>query len=324
MKCIKLLSIVVVLFGFIKIGSAQTMEDVVNAQTKGRNLMADGNLDEAIAEFERCIEIAIQVGEEAEFIQVEIESALPNLYFQKVSKIPRTEFQALLEAFNATVEVAVKYNDTRTKENAERQIPPIYYAIGLAAYSSQNYEGAIENFDEAIARNPNIAGAYFIKGLICETITKDEHCMDENYKLAIEKGKEFRTLVADNAQRSQAAQQRLRTYHYNSGVSALRTQKWDDAIVSFTKSLEADDNNFEALLGMVLSYNGKKSWDDAIAYSEKALQIRENAYEVFYELGLSYKGKNDKAKACENLRKVTSGPRLENAKHEINVVLKCN
>ena len=87
--------------------------------------------------------------------------------------------------------------------------------------------------------------------------------------------------------------------------------------------MEADENYFEALLGMVLSYNGKKSWDNAIEYSEKALQVRENAFEVFYELGIAYKGKRDNAKACENFKKVTGGPRLENAKHEINVELKC-
>ena len=123
MKCIKLLSILVVLFGVTVIGSAQTMEDVVTAQTNGRNLMAAGNIDEAIAELEKCVALAEQVGDDAVFIQIEIESALPNLYFQRVQRIPRDDPSALLEALETTVAVAEKYNDTRTKENAERQIP---------------------------------------------------------------------------------------------------------------------------------------------------------------------------------------------------------
>ena len=318
MKCIKLLSVLVVLFGVTVIGSAQTMEDVVTAQTNGRNLMAAGNIDEAIAELEKCVALAEQVGDDAVYIQIEIESALPNLYFQRVQRIPRDNPSALLEALETTVAVAEKYNDARTKENAERQIPTIYLALGNAAYQAQNYEEAIKNLDEALTRNPNIAAAYFIKGVIYET-SKDEPNMLENYRLAIEKGQEF-----GDARNAQNAQRQLRNFHYNSGVPLLRAQRWDDAIASFTKALEADENYFEALLGMVLSNNGKRSWDNAIEYSEKALQVRENASEVFYELGLAYQGKNDRAKACENFRKVTSGPRLENAKHKIEVELRCN
>ena len=318
MKCIKLLSVIVAFFGFTFIISAQTMEDVMNARTNGQNLMAAGNLDEAIAEFKKCIELAEQVGEEAEFIQIEIESVLPNLYFQKVSLIPRDDHAALLQAFELTVEVAEKYNDTRTKENAERQIPQIYLALGNAAYQAQNYEEAIKQLNAAVARNPNLASAYFIMG-VCYESMRDEPNMTENYKLAIEKGQAF-----GEPQRAQSAQQRLRNFHYNAGVPSLRAQRWDEAIASFTKALDADENYFEALLGMVLSNNGKRSWDDAIAFAERAIQVRENAFEVFYELGLAYKGKNDRTKACENFRKVTSGPRLENAKHEIEVVLRCN
>ena len=181
----------------------------------------------------------------------------------------------------------------------------------------QKFDEAIANLDNAIAQNPNIAIAYFLKGACYESM-RDEPNMDENYKLAIEKGKEF-----GDAQNARQAQERLRNFHYNAGVASRRTQKWDDAIVSFTKAQETDENYFEALHGLAMSYNDKKSWDNAIQHSEKALQLRDDV-NIYWELGVAYKGKNDKAKACENFKKVTSGPRMENAKHEINVVLKCN
>jgi len=318
MKYFKLLSVIVLLFGFKLMGSAQTLQDVAESLNKGVELRAARDFDAAIAEFERCIELAKIVGDEALEHQTSAEGVLPELYFAKVQGIPRTDFIAILEALVTAVEVAEKYNDQRTKENAERQIPQIYLAIGNTLRSEQKFEEAIENFDKAIAINPDFAQAYFLKG-VCYESMRNEADMDENYRLAIEKGRTF-----GDAQNAQNAQQRLRNYYYNSGVSAQRAQKWEDAIAAFTKAVEVDENYFEAFLGLAMSFNARRSWDNAILNAEKALQIRETSDVVFWELGVAYKGKNDRAKACENFRKVTSGPRLENAKHEIEVVLKCN
>ena len=336
MKYIKLLSIVVALFGFTVIVSAQTMEDVVNARNNGANFMASGNLDEAIVEFEKCIELAIQVGEEAEMVQIEIEGALPNLYLQRVSKIPRDDHSALLQALEATVAIAEKYNDTRAKENAERQIPQIYVAIGNKFRSEQKFEEAIANFEEAISINPNIAIAYFLKG-VCYESMRDEPNMDESYKLAIEKGKE-----SGDAQNARQAQERLRNYHRNAGARAnteaqtmennKRPQrdvdaKFNDAIVSFTKALEVDDRDFDSYRGLITSYNGLKRWDDAIANGEKALEIKDSGADaIWYGLGVAYVCKKDNAKACESFKKVTTSEQrlFTAAKEYITNFLKCN
>jgi len=318
MKCIKLLSVIVFMFGFALMGSAQTLQDVAESLSKGVELRAARDFDAAIDEFERCIELAKSVGDDALEHQMSAEGVLPELYLAKVQGLPRTEFGAILEALETAVEVAEKYNDQRTKESAERQMPQIYLAIGNTLRSEQKFDEAIQNFDKAIDRNPDFAQAYFLKG-VCYESMRNEVDMDENYRLAIEKGRAF-----GDAQNAQSAQQRLRNYYYNAGVSAQRAQRWDDAIAAFTKSAEVDDNYFEAFLGLAMSFNARRSWDNAILNAEKALQIRESADVVFWELGVAYKGKNDRTRACENFRKVTGGPRLENAKHEIEVVLKCN
>ena len=317
MNYMKFVSILVAFLGFTLASFSQTMQDVVESSNRARTMMSEGNLDEAIAEFKRSIELAEAVGEEAFHIQFEIESALPNLYFQKVSRVPRDNPAAILEALEATVAVAEKYNDMRTKENAERQIVQPLLALAMASYQAQNYEEALERFDNVLERNPNLAVAYYIKGVIYET-TRDEANMDENYRLAIEKGREF-----GDARNAQQAQQRWRNFHFNAGVPAQRAQRWDDAIASFTKALEADEEHFESLLGLALANNAKRNWDEAIAFGQRALQVREEST-VYWEIGRAYQGKGDTARACENLRKVTDGPRLENARHEIQHVLRCN
>ena len=314
----KFLSILVAFLGFTLCSFSQTLPDVVEARNRGTNFMGEGNIESAITEFERCIELAGLVGEDAVYIQFEIEQALPNLYFQLVSKVPRDNHAAILEALEKTVEVAERYNDNRTKENAERQMPQVIFALGAAAYQAQNYDEAVKFFDEVIARNPNHAGAYYIKGIIFENALKDEDQMDENYRLALEKGREF-----GDARNAQLAQQRWRNYYYNTGVRAQGGQRWDEAIYSFTKSLEADDAHYESLLGLAISHNARRNWDQAIAFGERALQVKEDSA-VYWEIGRAYQGKNDNNKACESFRRVTDGPRLENARHEMQHVLRCN
>ena len=313
MKCFKLTSLAIVLFGWVTISSAQTLQEVAEAINNGRELMAGGDLDGAIASLEKSIELAKAIGDDAEEMQVTAESALPNLYLQRASKIPSTDYTAILAALNATVEAAEKYNNPDVKERAEKRLPQTYYAMGVADYSARKYEEAIINFDQALARDPEMAGAYFIKGA-CYQNLKDEPKMEEAYKMAMEKG----TTTGDALK----AKNQLRNYYYNAGINSRRAQKWDEAIAWFIKSLEVDDAYFEAYFGLASSYNSKKNWDDAILNLEKALQIKED-FNAYYELGVAYAGKKDNAKACENFKKVTSGSALEGAKYQIEHVLKC-
>jgi len=317
MNYVKFVSIFVVLFGFTLISSSQTLQEVVDARNRGANLMGEGKFDEAIAEFEKSIEIAEAVGEEAEYIQLEVESALPNLYLRKAADVPRDNPAAILEALQKAIEVAEKFGDVRTKENAERQLIQPMFAVAMASYQAENYDDALVQLDAVIAQNPNHAGAHFVKGVIYEN-NRDVENMDENFRLAIAKGREF-----GDARSAQSAQQRWRNFHYNAGVQMQRAQRWDDAILAFTTALEADENHFESLLGLAIAQNAKRNWDDAIAAALRAIEIREDS-SLFWELGVAYQGKNDRVKACESLRKVTDGPRLENAKHQIEHVLRCN
>ena len=318
MKSIKLLSFVAVFFGFTFLSSAQTLQDVVDAYNSAREYQAVDNWDKVIAALERCIELSEQVDDvEALRIQGEAIQVLPNSYLQKATKIPKDDHPALLQALEEAVSVAQKYNDTRTMERAEREIPQVYAAMGNKFRLEQNFEEAITNFDEAILRNPNIAVAYFLKG-VCYESMRDEPNMEENYRLAIEKGRAF-----GDAQNARQAQERLRNFYNTAGRRAFNERKWDDAIASFTQAIEVDDNFFEAYQFLIISYNGKSSWDNAIAYSAKALQIKEEP-RIFYELGVAYYGKKDNARACENFRKVKSGDQVVNARKYVTEILKCN
>ena len=322
MKCIKLMSIVVALFGITAIASAQTLQEVTEARNKGSELMAAGDLDGAIAELEKCVDLAKKVGDDAEEHQVVAESALPGLYFRKANAILTSrDYPATIVALEATIAAAVKYKSDEVKERAEKTIPQVYQQLGAADFSAQKYAEAIVNFDKALAYDPNVASIYYFKGA-CYQNLKDEAQMEENYKLAIEKGTASND--ANNVQRSKTA---LSRYFLNIGIAAQRAQKWDDAIAAFTKTVEADDQNVDAFYSLAVCYDNKKSWDNVISNSEKALELGASGDRVngihFY-MGNAYAGKNTNAKACEYYKKVGEGSFLAAAKYQIETVLKCN
>ena len=324
MKCIKLLSIVVALFGLTVFCSAQTLQEVVEARNKGSELMAAKDLDGAIAELEKCVDLAKQVGDDAEEHQIIAESVLPNLYFEKARNFLTTrDYQAALKALEATVVAAEKYNSEEVKATAEKTIPQIYQQLGMADYQAQKFEDAIKNFDQALERDPNLPRIYLTKG-VCYQNLNDEAKMDESYRLAIEKGN-----AVGDAATVQSAKTALSKYYYNAGIVARRAQKWDDAIAALEKTVDVDDENGDAYYAMASCYNSKKSWDNAISNAEKALQLKGEGDPkaldpIYYELGTAYAGKNDKGKACEYFKKVGDGPFLAGAKYQIETALKCN
>ena len=324
MKCIKIFSITVVLSGLTIISSAQTLQDVVDARNKGSELMAAKDYDGAIAELEKCVELAKKVGgDDAEDHQIVAESALPDLYLKKAKNFSDAkDYQGALKALEATIVAAEKYKNADIKEKAEKAISPIYYTMGAADYSAKNYAEAIKNMDLAIARDQGMTNAYFIKGVCYESL-RDEQNMVETYKKTIEVAN-----AKGDASTAQKAQTQLTRFYFNAGVTAQKAQKWDDAIAAFSKTVEFDNTNADAFYSLAACYNSKKSWDNAISSAEKALELRsagdgKNLDGIYYQLGTAYAGKNNQAKACENFKKVGEGTFLAGAKYQIEHALKC-
>ena len=311
------------LFGITAVSSAQTIQEVVEARNKGSELMAAGDLDGAIAELEKCVDLAKKVGEDAEEHQIVAESALPNLYMQKATKINATrDFPATLKALEVAVAAAEKYNSPGIKESAEKTIPQIYYAMGAADFQAQKFNEAIQNLDQVIARDPNMSMAYFIRGASYQSL-KEEAKMEENYQLAIEKG-----TANNDAATVQRAKAQLVTYFNSAGTAAQGAKKWDDAIAAFSKTTGIDNQNSTAFYSLAVCHNEKKSWDNAIANLEKALEFRTDRDRwsldgAHFQFGTAYAGKKDNGKACEYFKKIGEGPFQAGAKYQIETVLKC-
>lgn len=319
MKCRKLWSVVIVLFGLTSISMAQTLQESTEARNRGAELMSRGDLDGAITELEKCIEISKKVGPEADENREVAEMAVPSLYLQKAEKLVKAkDYEAALKAFETTIAVADKYKNSDIKEKAEKPIPDVYYALGATAFQGKDFEPAISNLNNAVKLDPDMAKAYYVLGAVYQT-QKEEEKMEENYKLAIEKAES--TNDRSTLQRSTRA---LISFYNNKGVNAVQGKKYDEAISTFTKLLEIDDTYASAYYALAKAYNEKKSWDQAISVIEKGLTVdKADKSSLNFELGNAYFGKKDNGKACEAYKQVTEGAFVPNAKYQIETVLKC-
>ena len=87
LKYIKMLSIAAIMLGNVVAVSAQTLRDVSDAYNKADELLTENNISGAITEFEKCLELAIKVGSEADELRVKAENMLPDLFLQKTNKL---------------------------------------------------------------------------------------------------------------------------------------------------------------------------------------------------------------------------------------------
>lgn len=103
--------------------------------------------------------------------------------------------------------------------------PSINFNIGFAAYRSDNFDGAIEYFDKAIAAGVNVAKSHEYKALVYNE--------KEDYANVI---KSYEEAIA-------AADGDTEPMVYNAAIAAYRGNMLDKAVELFSKSVE---NNYKA------------------------------------------------------------------------------
>jgi Flp pilus assembly protein TadD len=97
----------------------------------------------------------------------------------------------------------------------------------------------------------------------------------------------------------------------------------DKAISAFTKSLELDDNNSEALVKRATAYNSMGKTNEAISDLEKAATLDKDKVnmEIYMSLCGLYVNNSDKQKATENCNIIINGNGSQILKDEANKIL---
>ena len=306
--------------------SAQTLTDVINEFNAGVEKLNNQEYDPSLEHFNKVIELAAKVGDEANEMKGKAEQQIPSVYYRQATVfMKRKQYDNAIPFLEKTVEFANLYkNNEEISEKASGYLPQLYVLEGNRAWKNKTYDDAIANFDKAIALNPDLYQACQGKGMVyLEQDKTDEMLMCfANAKKGASAKNDTKTIEQINS---------VIDDYYNKFITdemaAVDPEELDYTYVveACENALAANPNNPRALYHLALVANKNVEYDKAIEYAEKALQYETEPVwisAINFELGSAYQNTADYDQACETLKKVVEEPFLSQAEKKMESI--CN
>jgi len=152
-----------------------------------------------------------------------------------------------------------------------------YVARGIAYYESGHSYLAIEDYNEAIRLDPNLASAYFNRGVWYQS--GDKAIAD--YNKAIE-------LDPNYAEAYSNRNISYRKKHLEQGYMHYCDKCYDLAVAEYTDALKFDPNDASTYLKRGDAYSNKGDTDSAIADYSEAIRLDPKFAEAYYNRAKAY------------------------------------
>lgn len=313
----KLSGLIAVTSIFMGSMQAQSKNEAIDAYNQGVGLMQTDYAG-AINSFEKSIQISEQVGDSALDIKEKSISVLPNLYYQQAYKnYTDKNIPGAIAGSKATINVAEKYKNDKTKDNANTLLAQLYVLQGSTVFKAGENEKAIAYFDSALAINPALSKVFLSKAQVYSKMDNAE-LLGQNVDKFIEQSSSDQTTV-DQAKKFALS------YYKSAGAKAVVAKKYDDAIKTLTQSTKYGEDK-DVYYNFAKAYNAKKQYDEAIANAQKglALETGDAAAKAKYhwEIGSAQAAKGDKDGACASFKSSSFGQFLAASKAQMTN-LKC-
>ena len=300
---------------FFSAGYAQDMESATNLYNTGAMALNEGNIAEALSNFEQALEQAMVIGPEAEELKANCQRTIPTLYLTLGKEaVNAKDLEGGIEKIKVAIAKAEEFGNTSVAEEGKALIPQIVLAEGNSKLSAGDFAGAIEDYKKVIEFDPENGMAYFRLGQAALRVN-DEATAIEALNKAAAYGQE------KNANKT------LSTHYLKQAAAALKAKKYEEAMAAANKANEVMPS------AQALSISGKaaiaaKKYDEAIASFESYVAMSPNARDInqtYYQLATAYEAKGDKQKPCGYYSQIMSDPTLgEFATHKVKNELKCN
>lgn len=314
----RLTGILVITSIFVGGLQAQSRNEAVEAYNQGVGLMKT-DVPGAISSFEKSIQISDQVGDSAADLKQKAVAVLPDLYYQLAYKsYTDKNIPGAISASKATISVAEKYQNDKTKERGVTLLTQLYMSQGSTFFKANENDKAIAAFDSALLVNPGYTKALLNKAQVYAKMENDA-LFTENIDKFIEQSS------SDQAQVDQAKKFAL-SYFKADGSKANVAKKYDEALGYLNQSTKYGEDK-DVYYQMAKAYNGLKNYDDAIANAEKGLALETGdaaaKAKFYYEMAVAQAAKNDKENACANFKNASYGQFAAASKAQITN-LKCS
>ncbi|MBK7030739.1 MAG: hypothetical protein IPH45_16705 [Bacteroidales bacterium] len=299
---------------------SQTKDDAGNAYNAARTLSTTDKAG-ALKGMIEVVTMSEKIGAEADDIKNMAIAVIPDWQYQIANDfLKEKKYDEAITAFEQTIVLAEKYNDTEKKSKSLGQLPKLHFIKGQEALKADNTDGAIASFDKAIGFDPEYTKAYFSKGAAYKKkgdFDNMQKAMDKAYELGIK--------TNDTATAAKAKDAMGSTFLSRSN-KAFAAKNYAQAIELANKSLEYTPESSSTFLILCVSYNAQVKSDLALEAANKGLAIEqkpEKQADFYFQIGKAYEGKKDNANACANYKKVTTGPNKAAADYQMKTVLKC-
>jgi tetratricopeptide (TPR) repeat protein len=150
-----------------------------------------------------------------------------------------------------------------------------YNGRGLAYFGQEKFDDAIFDYNHAIKIDNNNSQAYFNRAAVYDRLN--------NYDKAISDYNKFIELSPANA-----------VGYDNVGYACIKLKNYDKAILSFNKCIELNKSNFDAMLGLAITYYLKNDTTRALQslnqaiLTEPKLKKGMDGIKILEEIGYSY------------------------------------
>lgn len=289
--------------------AAQTREDAAKFYNDGVSAYNAKNFAVAITAFNKAIETADKVGEEANEVKDGAIKLIPSCHLQNALALYNGKKLAeSIDEFNEAIEVGGKYNDQNVVNAAKKAVPQLYRIMGNQQFSTANYEKARTYYRMGLKITPEETQNLLGIGLSFAKQNNADSAL-VYFDRVIELGTKNNKAADVSNAKAQA-----RDIFIEKASAAEKAKKYEDAIAEYNNVLKYDADNNAIYYQIAFCNYFLSKWDEAIESSNKALSLITKADDkgkVYLLLGNVYLKKNDNANACANYKLASASPRVK-------------
>lgn len=242
-------------------GANNNMRDAKAYFARGEARLRKGDLDRAIEDFSKGIEI---------------EPGMPEAYGGRgVARQLNGDLDGAISDFGKAIAIDPRNSD-------------IYITRGLAREIKSDFDGAIEDFGKAVEVNPRNRDAYYFRGSA------------RHYRAFMLSRNDLAEAIADYSKSIEMEPNLIQPWtYYVRGIARSANRDAVGAIADLSKVLEDKPNYVGAYLWRADAQAAKNNWSEAIADYTKVINLKPDLWPVYFRRGLIYL-RSDRGDAAYN------------------------